>query len=394
MRIAKCESSIRISNLPEEKRESEREGRGTRLAQLDGLRGLAIIGVLVNHLTYLPGRLQCGWLGVNLFFVLSGFLITRILLDQREQMTTAGGGVLRSLRVFYARRALRIFPLFYLTLAVLWACNFERSRHFGWMLATYTYNIRIAFHGFTQSFDHFWSLCVEEQFYLIWPAVVLIVLPHKLGRFMAVAFLAAPVWRLGCMILGVQTRIPLYVPTIACLDCLAAGGLLAYFERNKEGWEWFLTRCRALGIALMLLWLTLSILTRTWLWHHVPVEWVFGNTAMAFFFAWVVGRAAEPRAGDWGALLRMKWLNYLGTISYSVYVLHKFSPFLWLKLEPFVKIVYIPAPLAHLVISILGGALSWHLLEKPIQSLKRFIPYAPSKPQDVSIPSESLPRAA
>src|SRR5206468_2257041 len=238
----------------------------------------------------------------------------------------------------------RIFPLYYSTLAVLWACNFERSRHFGWMLATYTYNIRIAFHGFSQPFDHFWSLSVEEQFYLIWPAVVLTLIPLKLGKFMAAAFIAAPVFRLGCMLLGVQSRIPLYVPTIACLDCLAAGALLAYFEHRPDGWQWFLSRCRALGIALMALWLALSMLTRPWLWHQVPVEWIFGNTAMALFFAWVVGRAAEPRGGDWGAFLRMKWLSYLGTISYSVYVLHNFSPYLWLKLEPFVQSVSIPAP--------------------------------------------------
>src|SRR6266852_1787483 len=116
-----------------------------RLAQLDGLRGLAIIGVLINHLFFsMPGALQCGWLGVNLFFVLSGFLITRILLDQRGQMTAAGGGLLRSLGVFYSRRALRIFPLYYLTLAVLWACNFQRSRHYGRMLASYTFHIRVA----------------------------------------------------------------------------------------------------------------------------------------------------------------------------------------------------------------------------------------------------------
>ena len=366
-----------------------------RLAQLDGLRGLAIIGVLINHLFFMvPGALQCGWMGVNLFFVLSGFLITRILLDQREQMTATGGGLLRSLGVFYSRRALRIFPLYYSTLAVLWACNFERSRHFGWMLATYTYNIRIAFHGFSQPFDHFWSLSVEEQFYLIWPAVVLTLIPRKLGKFMAAAFIAAPVFRLGCMLLGVQSRIPLYVPTIACLDCLAAGALLAYFEHRPDGWQWFLSRCRALGIALMVLWLVVSMLTRPSLWHQVPVEWIFGNTAMALFFAWVVGRAAEPRGGDWGAFLRMKWLSYLGTISYSVYVLHNFSPYLWLKLEPFVQSVSIPAPLAHLVLSILAGALSWHLLERPIQSLKRFIPYGPSKRKDVPMTSESLARAA
>src|SRR5438874_10835359 len=88
-----------------------------RLDQLDGLRGMAILGVLANHFLPFPGSFYCGWLGVNLFFVLSGFLITRILLEQRQ--TIEGKyGVPRSLGVFYARRALRIFPLYYFALAV------------------------------------------------------------------------------------------------------------------------------------------------------------------------------------------------------------------------------------------------------------------------------------
>jgi peptidoglycan/LPS O-acetylase OafA/YrhL len=365
-----------------------------RLSQLDGLRGLAILGVLFNHFFATSGgALQCGWLGVNLFFVLSGFLITRILLEQREQ-AIAGIGLWPSLIVFYARRALRIFPLYYLTLAVMWTCDFERSRHYGWMLATYTFNIRIAAHGFCETYNHFWSLCVEEQFYLIWPVIVLTVPPRSLGKFMTAAFLAAPAWRLSCMGLGVHTRFPLCAAPFACLDCLAAGALLAYFELRRERWQWFLVRCRGLGIALMTLWVFASLLARPWLWHGVEVEWIFGNTAMAIFFAWVVGRAAESRGGDWGALLRMRWLTYLGTISYGVYVLHKFAPFIWDRLAPSIPMLAIPAPYAYMALAILAGTFTWHLLERPIQRLKRLIPYAPSKPSDAPKKAEAIARAA
>ena len=364
-----------------------------RLDQLDGLRGLAILGVLANHFLPFPGSFYCGWLGVNLFFVLSGFLITRILLEQRQ---TIDGkyGVLRSLGVFYARRALRIFPLYYFALAVLWVCNFQQSREYGWWLATYTYNVRIAVVGFSQTYDHFWTLCVEEQFYLIWPVVLLTLSPRWLPKILGVAFLVGPAWRVGCLGLAATTRMPLHVATFACLDCLAAGALLAYFQNERIGWQSFLNRCRIVGVALMVLWVVVCMLQRPWMWHHVTVEWVIGNTAMAIFFAWVVGRAAEQRDGDWNALLRMKWLTYLGTISYSVYVLHNFTPLLWAWVAPHVRWVAIPAPYAHVTLSILAGMLSWNLIERPIQRLKRLIPYAPHPTGDAAQNHPAYRRAA
>jgi peptidoglycan/LPS O-acetylase OafA/YrhL len=364
-----------------------------RLSQLDGLRGLAILGVLANHFLPFPGSYHCGWLGVNLFFVLSGFLITRILLEQR-QMVEVGGSVLRSLGIFYARRALRIFPLYYFTLAVLWTCDFQQSRDNAWWLATYTYNIRTAVFGFSQTYDHFWSLCVEEQFYLVWPGLVLTLSPRFLGKFLGATFLLAPAWRVGCMFLGTHTRFPLYAATFACLDCLAAGALLAHFEGRPIAWPRFLGGCRAVGLGLMAVWLLVSMLARPRTWHQVPVEWVFGNTAMAVFFAWVVGRAAEGCHGDWGALLRMRWLSYLGTISYSVYVLHNFAPLVWTSLVPRPWKIEVPAPYAHLALSILAGALTWHLVERPIQRLKRLIPYEPFPQREAANSPDVIKRAA
>jgi len=136
------------------------------------------------------------------------------------------------------------------------------------------------------------------------------------------------------------------------------------------------------------------MLQRPWTWHHVAVEWVFGNTAMAIFFAWVVGRAAERRDGDWNALLRMKWLTYLGAISYSVYVMHNFTPLLWAWVAPHVRWVAIPAPYAHVTLSILAGMLSWNLIERPIQRLKRLIPYAPLPTGDAGQNPPAYRRAA
>ncbi|MGL4555431.1 MAG: acyltransferase family protein, partial [Gemmataceae bacterium] len=132
--------------------------------QLDTLRLLAFLAVFAYHLD--DRRYAYGWMGVPLFFALSGFLITRLLLLHES------GSVGRDLGVFYARRTLRIFPLYYATLAALLALGMLPRP--GWYFA-YLMNVDLfvtnVWPGRTV---HFWSLCVEEQFYLLYPAVLLL----------------------------------------------------------------------------------------------------------------------------------------------------------------------------------------------------------------------------
>ena len=152
----------------------------TIIPALDGLRGIAILLVLIHHLTiYRPeGGLDSwiaavplfGWCGVNLFFVLSGFLITGILLDTRDSPVFY--------RSFFARRVLRIFPLYYGVLflgfvlaPLLLPMPDAYGRHQLW-LWTYLANFAMPFGKGEPAFSHFWSLCVEEQFYLVWPFLV------------------------------------------------------------------------------------------------------------------------------------------------------------------------------------------------------------------------------
>src|SRR5262245_34719431 len=137
-----------------------------RLPQLDGLRALAVLGVLVCHSTDSEWA-HLGPFGVRLFFVISGFLITRILLEQR------GAPVGSVLRAFYWRRLGRIAPLYYVALIVYWSFGVPGARELWPWLVTYTSNMvdpatPLGFVG------HFWSLAVEEQFYLVWPPLVLL----------------------------------------------------------------------------------------------------------------------------------------------------------------------------------------------------------------------------
>jgi len=140
---------------------------------LDGLRGLAILGVFANHFGTFPGSQACGWLGICLFFVLSGFLITGILLGQREAIALSGSTLWQSLAKFWVRRALRIFPLYYLALALILYFDVPTARDDAWWLVTYTHNFQVSLEGWTGIYGHFWTLCVEEQFYLIWPIAAL-----------------------------------------------------------------------------------------------------------------------------------------------------------------------------------------------------------------------------
>ena len=113
---------------------------GPRLAQLDGLRGLAILGVLGNHFEQYYGNFQSGWLGVSLFFVLSGFLITRILINQKNLIVENASGFLHAFKTFYIRRAFRIFPLYYLVLLTLFLFDINNARQLSIYLVSYTFN--------------------------------------------------------------------------------------------------------------------------------------------------------------------------------------------------------------------------------------------------------------
>jgi peptidoglycan/LPS O-acetylase OafA/YrhL len=180
-----------------------------RLPALDELRAVAVLMVFAFHSYVLvenplaPAPAWYGalfrslWSGVDLFFVLSGFLISGILLDTREQP-----GMLKT---FYLRRTLRIFPLYYATLLLwfvllrpLWSPSgqfqaMEAAQGWFW---SYSFNIRAALYGPIPSFfDHFWSLAVEEQFYLIWPLTILLLPKRALPWFLGFGVLLGPALR-------------------------------------------------------------------------------------------------------------------------------------------------------------------------------------------------------
>jgi peptidoglycan/LPS O-acetylase OafA/YrhL len=353
-----------------------REDAG-HLEQLDGLRGLAVLAVVASHFTTAPGACYGGWLGVCLFFVLSGFLITRILLTQRARVE-AGANRRRALGVFYGRRALRIFPIYYLTLAVMLAAGVPSAWRVRWWLGTYTYNFYVAAVEWHNAFGHFWSLCVEEQFYLVWPFLILFCPRRGLLPALTGVCLLGPVWRLACLAYG-TTGIPLYVLPFTCLDCLGMGSLLAYLAREDAGHpaakRLFLRLCRVGGYVLMLLWVLVSMARTPLLCGKIALEDLFGNTALALFGCHVVSRATVPLAGDWGSLLRMRWLRFVGRVSYGIYVYHNFTPLLSAWLLPGVPWIAIPPVYANFALALALATVSWYLIERPLLGLKSSFRY-------------------
>jgi hypothetical protein len=214
------------------------------MPQLDGLRAFAVAAVVVYH--FVPGGWNfAAYLGVKLFFTLSGFLITGILLKARETAETENQNRTNVLGRFYVRRFLRIFPLYYFVVTVAWVIDLEPTRKIIVWLLTYTLNIRMAWQGYYEaSFAHFWSLAVEEQFYLVAPWLVLF-LPKKWIKPALIAVIAiGPLYRLSYILSGYtnMTSLSAYLSTtelprqsrrrrVSCCACTrawagpAAGGL-------------------------------------------------------------------------------------------------------------------------------------------------------------------------
>jgi peptidoglycan/LPS O-acetylase OafA/YrhL len=174
--------------IPGEKPGAAEAGRGSgildRYPELDGLRAVAAFAVLVGHLyprsTWVVDGFHFGRFGVDLFFILSGFLIVNILLQGRAGIER-GRSLAGQLKNFYVRRVLRIFPLYFGILLVFGVLRYGTVPSQFWWHATYTSNYGTALYGINfGNFEHFWSLCVEEQFYLVIPLSVLALPPRKL----------------------------------------------------------------------------------------------------------------------------------------------------------------------------------------------------------------------
>lgn len=361
------------------------------MPQIDGLRAVTIAAVVVGH--YFPawgwvGRVHPHWLGVQLFFVISGFLITSILLREREAVAT-GGNLWGAMGRFYVRRCLRIFPAYYLVLGLACASGYdpETNRLAGWHFA-YLSNVAFAKAGtWVGSAAHLWTLAVEEQFYLVWPLVVLLTPRRWLVAVLAGVVAAGPVFRTLGMTLGLNWA-ACFVLTPGSLDCLGIGALLAC-----AGVGGIKPRARVgmVVAGLLVLGVAYGVEARSGPMNAAWMGcWGLGG---ALVFGWVVSHAAAGFGGPVGTLLSAGPVRYIGRISYGIYLLHNFA---WMGL---LKIGFDPVVLRSprgllpmLAATLLMAAAMWHLYERPISRLKRWVPYIerPTKRKDANLAATKM----
>lgn len=367
---------------------------------LDGIRAYAVLMVCVLHFFQINEKSmyvdnehlgiilfkisQMGLRGVELFFVLSGFLITDILLESKKST--------KYFFTFYVRRFLRIFPLYYfvLCIAFLFLPNFISIDQSGeaiiqnqaW-LWTFTSNLSHFFFDFSWggssnffSFGHFWSLCVEEHFYIIWPFIVYFSNKKWLPRIM---------WMIVCFssfsVLFSYFFVDL-IPiltwsTIRGAGVLSLGGLVAVYSKNDKSYFKVIRFSKRFVLPSALLFVLVNFIPRRYQFHYVAT---FFASALLFFQLIIISIEGNKTTE---ILFNHKILFFIGKISYGIYVYHGlllpyFSQFIYPGVDSLATNGIISTIIYTFIctaISIIIAWFSWILIESPVLKLKNFFRY-------------------
>lgn len=341
---------------------------GSHLPALDGLRAVAVFTVVASHAN-LPLRIP-GDLGVSAFFVLSGFLITRLLVRERERT----GDV--SIRRFYLRRTMRIFPAYYAFLLLSYALDARAGQLWSNTLLanalTYTVNYFNAFnHHPSTSVAHAWSLAVEEQFYLLWPLAFVIL--AKRGRRALVtgvglAALAAVAWR-SWLFIGAHVD-PSYVYNAfdTRLDNLGVGCLLAL----AVDYDSVAGAARVVAKRSWFPILTLSVLLTSRIAMPESYHYSVGFTVDALLVAILIVQLLQLNRTRLWSWIELPAVRYLGAISYPIYLYHQWGASVGRRIAgeaPSLEFV------AGVIATIVLASGSYYVIERPFLRLKaRYAP--------------------
>lgn len=337
-----------------------------KIPQLDAVRGLAVLLVLLHNTDRYPALhlhliSDNGWMGVDLFFVLSGLLITGILLDTKQSE-----GYFKN---FYARRCLRIWPLYYSLLLFMFVIVpimrpseahtvFAARSSPWWAYPIFLQNFLVPIPTMaTGALGVTWSLAVEEQFYLVWPLVVWFCSEAQLRKVAIAVICCSPALRYYLSL----HQVDIYSNTFCRLDGLMAGALLALIIRPVEfSPSKFLTRAWIAFLVSAPLALLIEAVHARWIGFSVIALASVSFVYLALFSTqrWL------------HALLTNRFLVYTGTISYGIYLLQKISLDA-AKTFHLDKYQFLALPMTAAATYAMA-AISWSLLEKPILKLKRF----------------------
>jgi peptidoglycan/LPS O-acetylase OafA/YrhL len=323
-----------------------------RIPQLDGLRAVAILSVFLAHALHVP----LTWVGVDIFFVLSGFLITGILIERKM----SGGGYFT---YFYTRRVFRILPPYILTI-VLFGLLFTWNVFHPWPLfAFFGMNLQRSFQSIKLlSPLPLWSLAVEEQFYLFWPFVILFVSEKMLLRIALAAVVVVPILRFICTPFF-PSQFSIYMLTPFRADLLCVGAALSVLWKHRTPHLELFYRARAWigcaagfgGLAIVQLWPAFRLASNTRLSNSVDYSLsVLGSFCL---LAWTLADRGILRR-----VLASTPMRFIGQISYTMYLSHVIVILLAKRYASSVALIAV----SSLVATVLYSSLSWFLMERPL----------------------------
>jgi peptidoglycan/LPS O-acetylase OafA/YrhL len=351
----------------------------------DTIRAIAVFIVLIGHWGFplfknsafslvIDNLVQFGRFGVTIFFVLSGFLITSILLNEKNKSRTSSH--LISVKNFFARRILRIFPIYYLLLFIVYFCNDAFVRDHFWYYATYTSNLLRNTKDI--SLPHFWSLAVEEQFYIIWPWLIFYV-KDKYLKYVFLLFIV--LGNVSQYISFYKLNLPYGYFSINCFDSFGIGALYSYIRIDSK-------KSREFEKSFIILFpFTLFVA-----WKIMPIS---GQPLMVLFnrfvdniIALAMIMFALNNKTEWVKkyILENRVLNFLGKISYGIYLYHYTFGFAYFHFIDYLS-PRLPISIGKIISNdyvfyftktgclILVCWLSFKFIEQPIIKLKRKFEY-------------------
>lgn len=364
------------------------------LPQLSGMRFLAVLFVVVYHFSFVLMGFKWHYdLGafIVFFFVLSSYLVTRILIDAKLTAAENGMANWKVGVAFLIRRTLRIFPAYYLYLFILMAfvvAGAEVRQHPAVYFA-YLYNYWIFITNSWGPFTvHIWTLAVEEQFYLIWPWIIMLIPTRHLPKVFAFMVFGGIAFRVTMLTADPSVaQFPMLVLSPSCMDSFAAGALLAYYHcRGKVNSQWLKI---AVFIAIPI-WLTL-IFTQ----HHRSFIGL-DRTFISLFTVAVIDKGIRGFTGIIKKIMENSTVQYLSKISYGIYLYHLIVPLFFWKIFALVHrgllqrgfdLSYLEKLMGssyfsftvYFLMAIGCATISWYCLEKPFNNLKRLFRYTMPK---------------
>jgi peptidoglycan/LPS O-acetylase OafA/YrhL len=371
-------------------------GDCNRIRELDGLRGVAIGMVVIYHffqstlavppgsaLAYLQAAARLSWTGVDLFFVLSGFLIGGILLDSRASTNYYS--------VFYKRRFFRIIPIYLVTLLLApvlvslglgpagnHAVSLARDAAPWYAYLTFTQNFWMTHLGTlgANGLGMTWSLAIEEQFYLMLPLYIRALSGRWLVRALLIGICSAPLLRVLLLQFHSADWVGIYTMMLCRADALLLGVLAAVTLRNDRWRERIHGAGLAFYVLIPILLLGLAFLTlRAWSMTS-PLMKSIGFTWVALFYVAILLFVLTRPGSALSKALRMKWLCWLGTLAYGIYLFHQpvqnlLFGLIWGHGVPITGGATLVATLGALCLTLLLAALSWRYFEQPLIRMGR-----------------------